>query len=99
MATAMEYRHMPIRVLALYAQRIGRVFAAPATFARLIRERGWRRPRQRVYPAKPKEGIRATRPGELLHIDVTIIKLLDGTRTYLHSSTASRRWSGSSPST
>ena len=46
--------------------------------ARLIRERGWRRPRQRVYPARPKEGIRATRPGELLHIDVTIIKLIDG---------------------
>lgn len=85
MATAMDFRHMPIRVLALYAQRIGRVFAAPATWARLICERGWRRPRQRVYPARPKEGIRATRPGELLHIDVTIIKLLDGTRTYLHA--------------
>ena len=85
MATAMEYRHMPIRALALYAQRIGRVFAAPDTWARLIRERGWRRPRQRVYPARPKEGIRATKPGELLHIDVTIIKLLDGTRTYLHA--------------
>jgi transposase InsO family protein len=59
--------------------------AATRTWARLIRERGWRRPRQRVYPARPKEGIRATRPGELLHIDVTIIKLLDGTRTYLHA--------------
>jgi hypothetical protein len=45
MAIAMEYRHLPIRALALYAQRIGRVFAAPATWARLIRERGWRRPR------------------------------------------------------
>ena len=61
------------------------MFAAPATWARLIRERGWRRPRQRVYPASPKEGIRATKPGELLHIDVTIIKLIDGTRTYLHA--------------
>jgi hypothetical protein len=50
---------MPIRALALHAQRIGKVFAAPATWACLIRERGWRRPRQRVYPAKPKEGIRA----------------------------------------
>ena len=72
MATAMEYRHLPIPVLAWYAQRIGTVFATPATWARLIRERGWRRPLQRVYPARPKEGIRATRPGELLHIDVTI---------------------------
>jgi hypothetical protein len=85
MATAMEYRHMPIRVLGLYAQRIGMVFAAPATWARLICEPGWRRPRQRVYPPRPKEGIRATRPGELLHIDVTIIKLIDGTRAYLHA--------------
>ena len=29
-------------------------------------------------------GIRATKPNELFHIDVTIIKLLDGTRAYLH---------------
>lgn len=61
------------------------MFAAPATWARLIRERGWRRPRQRVYPARPNEDIRAIRPGELLHIDVTIIKLLDAARTYLHA--------------
>jgi putative transposase len=81
----MEFRHMPIRVLALYAQRIGRVFAAPATLARLIRERGWRRPRQRVYPAKPKTGIRASRPNEVWHIDMSVIRLLDGTRTYLHA--------------
>ena len=65
---------MPIRALALYAQRIGKMFAAPATWGRLIRERGWRRPRQ----------IRAAGPGELLHIDVTVIKLIDGTRAYLH---------------
>jgi transposase InsO family protein len=30
-------------------------------------------------------GIRATAPGELLHLDVTIIRLLDGTRAYLHA--------------
>jgi putative transposase len=50
-----------------------------------VRNAGWRRPRNRVYPAKPKLGIRATAPGELLHLDVTIIKLLDGTRAYLHA--------------
>ena len=70
-----------------------RIGCADGAWARLIRERGWRRPRQRVYPAKPKEGIRATKPGELLHIDVTVIKLLDGTRAYLHAviDTFSRR--------
>jgi hypothetical protein len=34
---------------------------------------------------KPKIGIRAKAPGELLHLDVTIIRLLDGTRAYLHA--------------
>lgn len=72
MATSMDHRHMPNRALALYAQRIGKVFAAPATWGRLIRDRGWRRPRQRVYPVKPKDGIRAAGSGELLHIDVTV---------------------------
>ena len=80
-----EHRFMLVRALALYAQRIGKVFALPTTWYRLIRRRGWRRPRSRVYPPKPKIGARATAPGELLHLDVTIIKLLDRTRMYLHA--------------
>jgi putative transposase len=51
----------------------------------LVRISGWRRPRTRVYPAKPKIGTRANAPGELLHLDVTIIRLLDGTKAYLHA--------------
>ena len=55
------------------------------TWAKLVRQRGWRRPRRRVYPAKPKTGIRATHPNEYWHIDVTVIRLLDDTKCYLHS--------------
>jgi transposase InsO family protein len=80
-----DHRHMSLRALALHAQRIGKVFASPSTWYRLVRTAGWRRPRIRVYPAKPKVGIRARAPGELLHLDVTIIRLLDGTRAYLHA--------------
>jgi transposase InsO family protein len=79
-----DLRHMSLRALALRAQRLGEVFASPSTWYRLVRTRDWRRPRTRVYPAKPKVGIRAGAPGELLHLDVTIIRLLDGTRAYLH---------------
>ena len=79
------YRHMSLRALALHAQRVGRVVASPTTWARLTRKFKWRRPRRRRYPAKPKVGIRAHRPDETWHIDVTVIKLLDGTRTYLHA--------------
>ena len=76
---------MSLRGLALYSQRIGKVFVSPSTWYRLVRIAGWRPPRNRVYPAKPKIGIRAKAPGELLHLDVTIIRLLDGTRAYLHA--------------
>jgi transposase InsO family protein len=85
MVESQDHRHMTIRALALHAQRVGKVFASPTTWARLARERGWLRPRHRVYPAKPKDGIRASEPNQYWHIDVSIIKLLDGTRTYLHA--------------
>ena len=80
-----EYRHVPAGRLAILAQRLGRVFAAPGTWYRLIRERGWGRPRVRVHPAKPTKGVRAIRPDELWHVDTTVIRLLDGTKVYLHA--------------
>ncbi len=73
MVVSQDYRHMSIFSLALLAQRIGKIFLSPSTWGCLIRERGWLRPRHRVYPAKPKEGIRATKPNEFWHIDVTVI--------------------------
>ena len=85
MVLAPEYRHMPPGTLARYAQRVGRVFAPVTTWAKLIRERGWRRPRQRVHPAKPTVGVRATQANETWHVDTTILRLLDGTRAYLHA--------------
>ena len=80
-----EYRHVTTGTLAILAQRLGRVFASPTTWYRLVRRHQWRRPRRRVHPAKPKVGIRASRPNEIWHIDTTVIRLLDGTRAYLHA--------------
>lgn len=59
MATSDEYRHVSTGTLSLLAQRLGRVFASPSTWYRLIKERGWRRPRTRIHPSKPRLGIRA----------------------------------------
>ncbi len=85
MVTAPDYRHVPTGTLAVLAQRLGRVWAAPSTWYRLVRTHGWRRPRLRVHPAKPKTGVRTTRADELWHIDTSVIRLLDGTRAYLHA--------------
>ncbi len=85
MVTSDEYRHVPTATLAILAQRIGTVFASPTTWFRLVRLYKWRRPRLRVHPAKPKLGIRASSPNEIWHVDTTIIRLLDGTRAYIHA--------------
>jgi hypothetical protein len=62
MVTSPEYRHVPTGRLAILAQRLGRVLASPSTWFRLVRERGWRRPRLRIHPKGPKVGIRAEKP-------------------------------------
>jgi hypothetical protein len=71
MATSDEYRHVPTGTLALLAQRLGKVFASPATWYRLVRRHRLRRPRKRVHPCKPKLGIRASTPNEIWHIDTS----------------------------
>ena len=80
-----QMRHMTVRALSLHAQRLGKVFASDSTWRRLIRTRDWRRPRLRMYPAKPKTGLRATRPNEWWHIDLTVIRLTSGAKVYLHA--------------
>ena len=85
MVTAVEYRHVPVGTLAVLAQRLSKVCASPSTWYHLVRKYGWRRPRLRVHPAKPKVGLRTTRANEMWHIDTTVIRLLDGSRAYLHA--------------
>ena len=65
MVTAPDYRHVPTGTLAILAQRLGKVWAAPSTWYRLVQQHGWRRPRLRVHPAKPKIGLRTTRADEM----------------------------------
>ena len=85
MVTSEEYRHVPTGTLAILAQRLSKVFASPTTWYRLVRLHKWRRPRRRIHPSKPKVGIRASAPNEIWHVDTTLIRLLDGTRAYLHA--------------
>jgi transposase InsO family protein len=85
LVTAKEHAHLSIKSLALYAQRMGQVFASPSSWGRLIRARGWARPRERLEPPRPRVGLRAAAPNALWHIDVTTLKLLDGSRAYIHA--------------
>ena len=80
-----DFRHIGVQNLALYAQRLGKLFASASTWYKMIRKRGWRRPRRRVHPGKPKESLRATRPNEYWQIDATVIRLTTGIRIYLQA--------------
>ena len=85
MVTSEEYRHVPTGTLAILAQRLRKVFASSSTWYRLVRIHKWRRPRGRIHPAKPKVGIRAACPNEIWHVDITVIRLLNGSRVYLQA--------------
>jgi hypothetical protein len=50
LTTSDDHRHVPTGRLALLAQRSGVAVVSPSTPYRLVRERGWRRPRTRVLP-------------------------------------------------
>jgi len=83
--TGDEYRHVPTGTLAILAQRLGKVFASASTWRRLVNIHKWRRTRLRVHPAKPKVGIRASKSNDIWHIDTSVVRLLDGSKTYLHA--------------
>ncbi len=85
MVTDECYRHIPTGRLAVLAQRMGRVFASPSTWYRLARTRGWGRPRYRLHPSSPKTGVRASKPNELWHVDASAVRLVDGTKIWLHA--------------
>ena len=80
-----EYSHIPTGTLVKLAQRMKLVYASSTTWYRLMRINGWRRPRKRIHPQKPTLGVRATQPNEIWHVDISIIKALDGTRVYLQA--------------
>ncbi len=85
MATSKKYKHVPTRTLAILAQRLGQVFASSTTWYKIIHKYKLRRPRQRIHPTKTKIGIRAQKPNEIWHVDSSLIRLLDGSRVYLHA--------------
>jgi hypothetical protein len=77
LVTSPVFAHFFIRALSWLAKRTSSVFASATTRGRQIKANKWLRPRKRLYPAKPKVGIRAVRPNQLWHIDVTIVRLVE----------------------
>jgi transposase InsO family protein len=85
LVTAKEYSHFSINSLAMYACRHRLVVASASAWYRIVREFDLRRPGIRIYPPKPKIGVRASEPNEIWHLDMSVFSLLDGTKVYIQA--------------
>ncbi len=85
MVTDEKYQHISIPSLALLGARKKIVTAFITTWHRIIKKFNLMRPGKRVYPLKPKVGIRANFPNQIWHMDLSVIKLTDSTRCYIRA--------------
>ena len=81
--TSKDFSHYSIQALSWLGKKTGEVMASPSTWSRVIRELGLKKNRIRIYPTKPKVGIRASAPGQICHLDQTILRLGDGTKAFV----------------
>ncbi len=80
---AEEFRHFSVHARKFFAAREDLVHASYGSWLHLMKATGLVRPRNRVHPRKPRAGLRASTPAEWLHVDVSVLRLLDGTKVYI----------------
>ena len=81
--TSSDFTHYSMMSLSWLAKKTGEVMASASTWSRVIRQYGLSRTRVRIYPPRPKVGIRASAPGQIWHLDLTILRLQDGTKAFI----------------
>ncbi|MCK5137230.1 MAG: DDE-type integrase/transposase/recombinase [Bacteroidales bacterium] len=81
--SSQQFRYWPVNSIAYYALRNNIVNVSLATWYNYIKKLGWDRPRA---PKKPKyeTGIRANRPHQVWHADITVVKCLNGMKYYVY---------------
>lgn len=83
--TTRKYAHISIASLQLLAQRSGELFCSIDTWYKYIRCFEWSRPWTIKKTARQKTGIRASKPNELWHIDVTVVNVRPGYKLYIQA--------------
>ena len=85
MVTNKDLAHYSVTALSWLGKKTGEVMASASTWSRIIRELGLKRNPTRIYPPKPKLGIRASAPGQIWHLDMSIIRLQNGTKVFIQA--------------
>ena len=80
-----RWAHVSTTALAWLAKRRGDVFASVSTWCKLVRDEKLRTSLPRIYPAKPKIGIRADGPAQIWHVDLSVIRLVDQSKAFIQA--------------
>ncbi len=83
--TSKKFAHISVSSLHLLAQRTGELFCGVDTWYKYIRSFEWKRPWNATKKKIFKTGIRATRPNELWHVDVTVVNIRPGYKLYIQA--------------
>jgi transposase len=81
--TSKKYSHFSIQSLCLFAKRKGLLFCSLDSWYKYKKMFGWVRAQKRKLEKPPQEGIRAKRPNEIWHIDVTQVKIASSQVVYI----------------
>lgn len=83
LVTSKKYSHLSIQSLCIYARRLGLLFCSLDSWYKYKKIFGWNRPRDIKKEKVHQTGIRATKPNELWHVDVTQVKIANGKKVYV----------------
>jgi hypothetical protein len=83
--TSKKYAHISVASLHLLAQRGGELFCSADSWYKYIRVFEWKRPWLMTKKESKKVGIRATKPNEIWHIDVTEVGIGAGVKLYVQA--------------
>jgi putative transposase len=84
-ATSKKYAYISVSSLHLLAQRTGELFCSVDSWYKYIRAFEWKRPWLKLKKEIKKTGIRATKPNEIWHIDVTEVSIGPGIKLYIQA--------------
>jgi len=78
------YKGWPVASIAYHALRNNILNVSLSTFYKYVNILGINLPTARSRRKKDKEGIRASKPNELWHIDVTVFRTMDNVKAYIY---------------
>jgi transposase InsO family protein len=85
LVTSTEYSHFPIRSLHYFAKREKILFCSYTTWRKYIDQYAWKRPRKKPRTKMKRVGLRAKRPNEIWHLDVSYFILPNKTKCFIQA--------------